>query len=296
VYQPIAGIAYQRETLRSQGGAEVVQVNVSVAGNMPITLSTQQNGTGAFATTLAELALLGLLEGATLTVDQAVVTTLPATPVQAASATYGVLSPDPVRKFSGVVRVAQPDGVSVSMEAVDTLILGGGNVPRSAYSPLCRWEFCGAQLGTSRCIKPMKLADTGQLNVDNRVWTHAVISNVFLTVVNSTLSMPYHIRAAAWGFLVPQDGPMMGMRIQLGRCISSPDTGNWVWEIADTIPWTWSCDLAMIEYQCNKTDGSVTNANDVYTVGVGCTGWAEGTVNPFVNFGGADRMPKPEAT
>jgi len=290
VYQPLQGVAYQRGSLQGSLGAEVLQISMSVAGTLPIYLATAQDGSGSFATSLMELALLGMLDGSRLAIDQAVVQELPATPV-AAGAGYGVLTPDPVRVFDGVIRGAKPSSQSVEFDACDVLIQGGGSVPRNLFSPLCRWEFAsGASQGVG-C--PMVKTLWGDGIVSGKANTHKKIQG-------SAVSFPYpgwiqfqSADAFPWTFIVPQDGPMMGMRFQLGNRID-----GYTCELADTLPWSWSCTTAHIELACSKT----LTQGDLETSAMACATWdvrndtwggAPGDIKS--GFGGFPDMPEPES-
>lgn len=282
VFLPVAGVAYQRDTLGSKAGAEVLQVGFAVAGIMPVYLSTAQDGSGSFPTTLAELALLGLLDGATLTIDQVVCSDLPATPVSAGAA-YGIVSPDPVRVFSGILRGAKPTGDAVTFDACDPLILGGGSVPRNLYSPLCRWEFAGGQVGGIGCPVPLELGGSGPVfRIDTGAYpiTFPDAQTVDFGSVGWTY-MP-------WCFLVPQDGPMMGMRFQVG----SKRSGN-QYDFADRLPWTWSCSVVHLEASCSKA-WPARQSNALNTEAEGCTGWNV-SYSTLDSFGGHPDMPQPES-
>jgi hypothetical protein len=269
LFQPLSGVAYQRGSLASAAGAEVLQLSMSVAGPLPVYLSTAQDGSGSFASSLMELALLGLLDGAQLTIDQAVVTDLPATPT-AAGATAGTLSPDPVRVFGGVVRGVKPTAQAVEFDACDPLIQGGGAVPRNLFSPACQWEFAGG----NGCPVGRTTATT-----------NAVLVGASVAFPDAgTVSLPGNpgvISPYGWGFLVPQDGPMMGMRFQVGAY-----RGGNSFDFADRLPWAWSCTAAHLELSCSK-------AYSGGTVGLSarsCSDWAATS-----KFGGSPDMPAPES-
>lgn len=289
VFQPLQGVAYQRSGLSSKAGAEVLQVSFSVAGTVPVSLSTAQDGSGAFATTLAELALLGMLEGAVLTIDQVVCTDLPATPVSAGPA-YGIVSPDPVRRFAGVLRGAKPTGDSITFEACDPLILGGGSVPRNQFSPMCRWEFAS---GVGCRMTPGLWMLAG--NPVSFAWTHleSLGSNITFPSADNVQGS----QLEAWSFIVPQDGPMMGMRFQVGA-----KRGAYDFDFADRLPWTWSCTKAHVELGCNKAFGVTGTADQSNGSGMTCAyhdwhvsifGGAVGDIQ--AGFGGSPDMPRPES-
>lgn len=292
VYEPLSGVAYQRGTLQGSLGAEVLQISMSVSGALPIYLSTAQDGSGSFATSLMELALLGMLDGSRLTIDQAVVYDLPMTPV-AAGAGYGVLSPDPVRVFDGVIRGAKPSSHSVEFEACDVLIQGGGSVPRNLFSPLCRWEFAtGASQGVG-CPVPRRLgASRSHMPIPG---SDVVFETA--TTVKLTPSVVVSLYAMAWCYIVPQDGPMMGMRFQVGSLQNGGANGN-RYDFADRLPWAWSCTMAHLEAACSKSFDPATNGETAY----GCQEWdiassnMAGTVTGAVKaaFGGFPDMPEPE--
>lgn len=285
VYQPLSGVAYQRGQVSGALGAEVLQISMSVTGALPIYLATAQDGSGSFTTSLMELALLGMLDGSRLTIDQAVVTDLPASPV-AAGAGYGVLSPDPVRIFDGVIRGAKPSSQAVEFEACDVLIQGGGSVPRNLFSPLCRWEFASGQSQGVGC--PVIRSMGGNIR------THSQRSGSDVTFPDaSTVSIALPVPGNfSWAFLVPQDGPMMGMRFQIGTF----RTGT-LFDFADRLPWTWSCTWVQIEETCSK---AWTSPNGNYTSALPCASWdaylkAYGQIaGTLTSFGGFPDMPEPE--
>lgn len=290
VFQPLQGAAYQRGSLSSKAGAEVLQVAFSVAGNLAIYLSTAQDGSGSFATSLAELALLGLLDGATLTIDQVVCTDLPSTPVEAGPA-YGIVSPDPLRRFAGIIRRPKPSGYAVEFDACDPLILGGGSVPRNLYSPLCPWEFVSGQVNGVGC--PMRKGLYPQ--VQSQPCTHEEVAGASVVFSGSTVTLPIH--DIPWGMLVPQDGPMMGMQFQIGNQLTD---ALHKFDFADQLPWTWSCTKVHVEHACSKAWTRESNAE--HTSAFGCREWDSwmslygtpaGTITNA--FGGHPDMPQPES-
>lgn len=282
LYDPLAGVAYQRGSLEASVGSEVLQVSMRVTGTLPVYLSTAQDGSGSFATTLAELALLGMLEGAWVTIDQAVVQDLPATPASA-GASYGVLSPDPVRVFGGVIRGAKPTSWGIKFDCCDPLILGGGSVPRNLFSPLCRWEFAGG----SGC--PVVRSEGGSIRT-NIQKAGSDVTFPDANTVSIALAVPGNY---SWAFLVPQDGPMMGMRFQIGGFRSGT-----LFDFADRLPWPWGCTWVQIEETCSKAWTSPAN---VYTSALPCASWdaylkANGQLGgTLASFGGSPDMPKPES-
>lgn len=285
LFQPLSGVAYQRGSLASAAGAEVLQLSMSVAGPLPVYLSTAQDGSGSFATSLMELALLGLLDGAQLTIDQAVVTNLPATPT-AAGATAGTLSPDPVRVFGGVVRGVKPTAQAVEFDACDPLIQGGGAVPRNLFSPSCQWEFAGGS-GGNGC--PVVRSGGGSIRT-NIQKAGSDVTFPDANTVSIALAAPGNY---SWAFLVPQDGPMMGMRFQIGGFRS-----GLLFDFADRLPWPWGCTWVQIEETCSK---AWTSPADVYTSAFPCASWdaylkANGQLaGTLSRFGGFPDMPAPES-
>lgn len=290
VYEPLQGVAYQRGNLQGSLGAEVLQISMSVSGVLPINLSTAQDGSGSFATSLMELALLGMLDGSRLTIDQAVVYDLPMTPV-AAGAGYGVLSPDPVRVFDGVIRGAKPSSQSVEFDACDVLIQGGGSVPRNLFSPLCRWEFAtGASQGVG-CPAIRKLG-TGLLHTNFPMSS----GSIFFDTASSVIIGPFvgiDLRRFTWGFIVPQDGPMMGMRFQIGNFLSwSFDCYRF--ELADKLPWTWSATTVHVECGCSKSGTKDASISSLIVSGPSCANWDVWQPGTLSGFGGFTDMPEPE--
>lgn len=252
---PLVGAAYSRDKLRQVLGREVVQIGMTVSGNLPINLTTACDVTtgvqsGSFATTLMELCHLGLLDGAVVTIDQVVLPAgqLPSTPA-AAGAAYGIVSTTPVRRFFGVVQQASPSNETVTLTCCDPLVLGGGSVPVGVFSPQCRWDFCDGRCPVAYNLQTIVGNGSGG--------THKAVSGSAISFPNSsTVLIPMSDWVEAQGFtpwcmLVPQDGPMMGMRFQVGSNRSFA-AGVGTYDFADSCPWTWSCTTAHVEGQCSK--------------------------------------------
>lgn len=298
LFQSLPGVAYSRDKLVQKAGREVTQISLAVAGSLPISLATacdnSGNLSGSFMTSLMELCLLGLLDGAHVTIDQIVLPSgqLPSTPTAAGSA-YGIVSTIPVRRFAGIVRQAKPGMESVTLDCCDPMILGGGSVPVGIFSPECRWDFCDG-----RCPVDWNLQSAGFYNHGSG--THQAIDGtqvLFGDFAYGNLQMPNTVAMSAnWGFLVPQDGPMMGMRFQIGGINA---IGAYTWgDFADYLPWTWSCSIVHIEYQCSKL-----LRNPELSAGVRprpCSDWDSsmsraGMPSSLNRFGGFPDMPQPES-
>lgn len=292
LFAPLVGAAYTRSKLRQALGREVVQVGLSVAWKLPLSLATACDGagvlSGAFATSLAELCDLGLLDGAAITIDQVVLPSgvFPSTPAEAGAA-YGIVSIPPVRKFGGIVRQASPNTEVVELACCDPMILGGGSVPNSCFSPSCRWEF-----GDGRCPVAWNLQANGS-------GTHSAVagSGVVFPTPQSVRIPGLLSSNLNWCVLVPQDGPMMGMRFQVGRWVESSSVAGYsLCEFADTLPWAWSCTTAHVEVQCSKTLARYGSAGFQR----GCLDWdgdpvQAGMPSSINRFSGSPDMPQPES-
>jgi hypothetical protein len=303
LYQPLSGAAYKRDRLRQSVGREVMQLGVSVTGDLPINLSTACDSagvlSGSFATSLMELCLLGLLDGARITVDQVVLPSgqLPSTPTAAGEA-YGIVSTIPVRRFDGIVRKASPDNERITMECCDPLILGGGSVPVGIFSPLCRWE-----LGEGQCPVAWNLGDASMgthiripgtsVAFPDAMRVKLLLSDIFTGAVDILSA-----RELAWAMLVPLDGPMMGMKFQIGGLDGTGmegDTTHIQWQLADTFPWVWSCNYFHIEVACSKR----IHASGADAQPRSCLVWDEapsrsGLPSSLHRFSGCPDMPQPE--
>lgn len=300
LYQPLSGAAYKRDRLRQSVGREVTQLGISVAGDLPINLSTACSSTGvlsgSFATSLLELCLLGLLDGARITVDQVVLPAgqLPSTPT-AAGESYGIVSTIPVRRFDGIVRKASPQNERVTLECCDPLILGGGSVPVGVFSPACRWDFCeGAcpvawNLGNLTSGTHIAIPGTSVTFLDaNKI---QVPWNAF-DPIDGVVSI-WEMYRIMWAVLVPQDGPMMGMKFQLGAFVA--DLSNATIDFADALPWVWSCTSAHVELSCSKR----LTRQPLELTARSCTEWSTepmraGLPNSLARFSGCPDMPQPE--
>src|ERR1035437_560783 len=297
---PLVGAAYSRDKLRQVLGREVVQIGMTVSGNLPINLTTACDVTtgvqsGSFATTLMELCHLGLLDGAVVTIDQVVLPAgqLPSTPA-AAGAAYGIVSTTPVRRFFGVVQQASPSNETATLTCCAPLGLGGGSVPVGVFSPQCRWDFCDG-----RCPVVFRLTTGGGRGTHGSVAGATVTFPSASTVQIATADAA--LDAATWGFLVPQDGPMMGVRFQLGEWTSTAG-GLMMFDFADSLPWTWSCTTAHVEFQCSKM---LMNPGEPGSVVYkpwpkSCTGWYSESLissqpSPLPRFSGCPDMPQPES-
>ena len=288
VYTPLTGAAYLRSRLKQQLGREVAQIGISFAGTVPVMLRQGvEESVPSFATSLQELARLGLLNGARITINQVVMPD-------------GAIPPDgyvpipPARKFAGVIRRATPSMETLSLECVDEMILGGGSVPVGVFSPECPWTFCDG-----RCPVAMRLHTESP-------WvpgTHKKIDGALVTfpapgVIRLPLSVYLYLPLAPWGLLVPQDGPMMGMPIQIGAALDTIETGSADhidFQLADSLPWPWSCTMAHLEFQCSKRISMEESGN----APPACTYWNSlpplpGRTSSLTQFGGHPDMPQPE--
>jgi len=303
LFQPLSGAAYKRDRLRQSVGREVMQLGVSVTGDLPINLSTACDSvgvlSGSFATSLMELCLLGLLDGARITVDQVVLTSgqLPSTPT-AAGAAYGIVSTIPVRRFDGIIRKASPENERITMECCDPRILGGGSVPVGIFSPSCRWDFCEGpcpvawNLGDASMGTHIRLAGTA-VDFQDGSRVKVLLSNLFTGAVDLLSA-----RELVWAMLVPLDGPMMGMRFQLGSLDGTgmeSDTTHIQWQLADSLPWVWSCNYCHLEIGCSKR----LHATGAEAQPRTCVVWnghpvRSGLPTSLHRFGGFPDMPQPE--
>jgi hypothetical protein len=98
-----------------------------------------------------------------------------------------------------------------------------------------------------------------------------------------------------WGFLVPLDGPMMGMRFQLGGLYVPQPGYNYppCIDFADALPWEWSCQKAHVEFSCSKL---LTYLD--YSMPQSCTYWnncPNAVPSSAHRFSGFPDMPQPEA-
>lgn len=289
-FLPILGCAYSRSRLKQQLGREVSQVGISFTGPVSVALKTDRVGVADhFATSLRELASLGLLDGANVTIDQVIMPD-------------GVIPPDsivtipPVRKFAGIIRQATPSMETVTLTCTDPLILGGGSVPVSVFTPECRWGFCDG-----RCPAAMMLL----IESPWAIGTHMLLDGGMITfpspgVVRLPLDTWMYLPLAPWGVLVPQDGPMMGVRIQIGAAIDTIATGRPEYtdfQLADSLPWDWSCTTAHLEFQCSKRTENASS--DIGRAPPPCGAWSllplqPGKTSTLRNFGGFPDLPQPE--
>ncbi len=287
VYSPMPGVAYSRSRLKQQLGREVAQVGVSFAGTVPVSLALYREGTDSFATTLQELARVGLLDGAFVTIDQVVMP-------DGAIPADGYVPTPPLRKFAGIVRQAVPSMETVTLSCTDPLIAGGGSVPVGVFTPECRWTFCDG-----RCPVAMRLHSESPWAIG----THKILDGALVTfpapgVIRLPLSVYLYLPLAPWGLLVPQNGAMMGMQFQIGAAIDTTETGSAEhidFQLADTLPWPWDCTQAHLEFQCSKR----TDMEDSGNVPPACSLWntlppLPGMTSSLQNFGGFPDLPQPE--
>ena len=302
-YPPLASASYSRGKLRNVLGREVVQLDMSVTGDLPITLSTACDPatgvlSGAFVTSLMELCLLGYLDGATVTVDQVVLPNgaFPALPVGAGPASAGLVTGNPIRKFTGIIRQAQPNKEAISLSCCDALILGGGSVPTGVFSPLCRWSF-----GEGNCPVAWNLQPhfTGtHVPVLGSAITFPTPTSVRIDLTALAPISVIDVTRPVWGFLVPQDGPMMGMRFQLGEWKTN-DAYSITLDFAAALPWSWGCNSAHLEFACSKSLGAADTDPSSLLTNHGCKHWdtapvRSGLISSLHAFSGCPDMPQPE--
>lgn len=292
-FEPMPGVAYSRSRLKQMLGREVAQVGVSFAGTVPVMLSQGlEEAVPSFATSLQELARLGLLDGAQITIDQVVMPD----GVIPSDGLFPIDGIRPLRKFAGVVRQATPSMETVTLSCTDPMITGGGSVPVGVFSPECRWGFCDG-----RCPVKMRTFQESPW----RIGTHLILDGTAITfpapgVIRLPISTFLYLTFAPWAMLVPQNGSMMGMRIQIGAAIDTMATGRPEYtdfQLADTLPWPWDCTQARLEIQCSKL-----TSNDNEAIGnapPACDLWntlppVAGMTSSLQNFGGFPDLPQPE--
>lgn len=290
VYTPLSGATYSRSRLKQQLGREVSQVQVSFSGSVPVSLATTfgfKDTPAWFSTSLHELARLGLLNGARITISLVVMP-------DGAIPSDGYVPIPPVRKFAGVIRRATPSMELLTLECVDEMILGGGSVPVGVFSPECPWTFCDG-----RCPVAMRLhTDSPWVPGTHKEIDGTLVSFPAPGVIRLPLSVYVYLPLAPWSLLVPNDGPMMGIPIQIGAALDTIETGSADhidFQLADSLPWPWSCTVALLEFQCSKRVAMEESGN----VPPACTYWNSLPPLPertssLTQFGGHPDMPQPE--
>jgi hypothetical protein len=261
VFQGLAGAVWSRGGRNDQVGAEVAQLSCSLAGTVLVPWRTDPaNPSTVDQIPLSDLAVLGLLEGATLQIDEAVATTWPVAPAGEAAAALSIDQVLDKRVLAEVVRAHRAEGMAVRMEARSLLHRGGESLPRSVLAPTCRWEFGGAECGV-----------TG-------IWSSVLVleADDDAVEVNSTVRRDY-------GSVVPLFGRNLGIRRAFGAGVvgggsviySLPEP--WPWDLADGTP------LA-VSVQCSKMANQSLAGRD------SCEGF--GNLARFAGFPG---MPSPES-
>jgi len=259
VFQGLPGTVHTRAQRSDQVGSEISTVALSVAGDLPVSWRIHPTDSAQVESIdLSELAVLGLLEGATLQVDEAVLASFPGAPAAESAADLPIGQVTTAVVLGEVVE-ASLDSLSVAMRVKSLHHRAGLSVPRSTYSPACRWEFGGPECGY-----------VGQ-------WGQQT------TTVSTEESVGWG-SLVAWDFgsVVPLAGRNMGIRRTLG--VGQDVGGNRVYALPDPFPWALAAGTAVaVGAECSKA------MNENLTGRPSCF-----VLDRFAQFGGFPALPPPE--
>lgn len=260
VFQGLPGTVHTRAQRSDQVGSEISTVALSVAGDLPVSWRTHPTDSAQVESIdLSELAMLGLLEGATLQVDEAVLASFPSAPAGESAADLPIGQVTTAVVLGEVVE-ASLDSLSVAMRVKSLHHRAGLSVPRSTYSPNCRWEFGGPECGY--------VGQWGQQ-------TTTVSTDE--TIGWSSISF-----AQDFGSVVPLAGRNMGIRRTLG--VGQIVGGNRVYALPDPFPWALAAGTAVaVGAECSKAmSESLTGRMSCFSL------------LRFAQFGGFPALPPPE--
>ncbi len=196
VFQGLPATAWDRGKRVDASGAELSTQEASLAGSLLVDWRTHPtNAVTVEQIELSELAMLGLLDGATLTVDVAVLSAYPQSPEAeiASGNVFGSMSTFEVTQ-------GWRDGWTTRMSLASPLHMAGVSVPRATISPYCRWEY-----GSAECLGATAA----------RALTETTITASDAETV--TLSSASMFNSRAWRALVPMSGRNMGVSRLIGK-------------------------------------------------------------------------------
>lgn len=250
VFQGLPGTAWTRGKRTDPTGQELATFDASVAGSLLVPWRTSAaNASLVDQIELSELAALGLLEGATLRIDQAVLSAWPTSP-EATIAADAVLGSTILMQ----VQSADRQGWRVDIKGASLVSDAGASVPRSMVSPYCRWEFGSVECYGSAVARPLEAATIVGMDGDR-------------LVLSTTLSNWME----RWPVLVPLEGRNLGIGRMIGEKIA--DGANWSYRLAEAFPWAQGAGAAVVLKKCSKAWSSspiaAEGANDYGCIQIG---------------------------
>jgi hypothetical protein len=257
VFQGLPGTAWVRGKRTETTGRELTQFEGSVAGSLLVPWRTSAaNASLVDQIDLSELAAAGLLEGARLRIDEAVLSAWPSSPEATIAADAVVESNVLVDIQSG-----DRDGWTVALKGASPMADGGASVPRSMVSPYCRWEYGSVECMGAAVARPLEAATIVGMD-DDRL------------VISTELPLGY----ARWPVLIPLEGRNLGIGRMIGERVA--DGANWSYRLSEQWPWAQGAGAAVVLKKCSKMPYTVplgTNAEDW-----GCL--YEGNLSRFAGF------------
>lgn len=258
VFHGLSGTVWTRGGRNDQVGSEVSQLSCSVAGDLPVSWRTHPTDAAQVdLIDLSDLAVLGLLEGATLQIDEAVLEAFPQAPAGEAAADLPIGHVTTAVVLGEVVE-AGLDALAVSMRVRSLQHRGGASVPRSVFAPTCRWDFAGPECGYS-----------------SQVASRTVVAATEESVTLSAL------QAEDFAAVTPLSGRNMGIR----RTLGVGDSDGLERTYALPTPWPWplagGTEVA-VAFECSKSFQALTGRPS-------CT-----MLLRQARFGGFAAMPPPE--
>lgn len=226
-FRGLSGTVWTRGKRTDTTGQELAQFEGRVAG--PLAVAWRTSPTDARVVEqieLSDLAALGLLEGATLRLDEAVLTSWPGPDDEIAAGS--VLE----KRVLVEIQSASRDGFSVVLTGRSPLAGAGDSVPRSVVSPFCRWEFGSVECMGAAVPRPLDvvtLTDAGDGTV---------------SCATGSITLP------DWRVAVPLSGRNMGVARMIGaqQTVGALD----VFRVDEAWPWPLgTADVAILR-QCSR--------------------------------------------
>lgn len=264
-FRGLSGTVWTRGKRTDTTGQELPQFEGTLAGSLLVDWRTHPTDAAQVdQIELYELAMLGLLDSATIQVDVAVLSAWPTSP-EASLAADAVLPADVVV----LVQSADRSGWTTTFKGLAPPSVGNASVPRAVVSPFCRWEFGSVECMGDAVPRPLESATIVGIEGER-------------LVLSTTLSEWMD----RWPVLMPMVGRNMGIPRLIGEKVASG--ANWSYRLSEQFPWTQGSGTAVVLKKCSRMWSSSPSGID------GGSDWGCIQSGNGPRFGGFPRVPASE--